>query len=101
MNEKIFTNGMIVKQRENAPDFVIGSLAIKPVEFIQWMRDNIEKGSEWINIDLLIGKSGKPYSCLNTFKPNQGQQSPNNAPQQQQSPSQGNKQDAFQDDIPF
>ena len=32
-NEKIFTEGLIVKRNDNAPDFVIGNLSVKVDEF--------------------------------------------------------------------
>ena len=101
-DEIIFTEGMYFNEpSEKAPDFIKGSLSIEPKQFTDWLRKNYNKDEKYIRIDLKISKAGKAYSCLSTFKPNQGGQSPNNAPQGQQSPSQGNKQDTFQDDILF
>jgi hypothetical protein len=67
MQEKKFTDGLIVKRAENAPEFVIANLSIKVDEFTKWLTDNQSNG--WVNISLMMGKSGKPYGCLDTWKP--------------------------------
>jgi hypothetical protein len=68
MAEKIFADGLIVKfPREGAPEFVLGSLSIKVAEFVKFLQAN-EKVSGWVNLDMLVGKSGKPYAALNTFE---------------------------------
>jgi hypothetical protein len=68
MAEKAFADGMIFKlPREGAPDYVKGSVSIKVAEFVAFLQDN-EKNSGWVNIDLLVGKSGKPYAALNTYQ---------------------------------
>jgi hypothetical protein len=69
MAEKIFADGLIVKQpRENAPEFVMGSLSVKVEEFKHFLDAHVTNAG-WVNIDLLVGKSGKPYAALNTYKP--------------------------------
>lgn len=119
MADKVFVNGMVFKEpHQNAPDFVKGTLSIKAAEFVQWMRENIEKGEEWLNIDLKVSKNGKAYAELSTWKPNQTQPK---YPQGRQEPprqsggrntgygqeindqqwEQSNKQKSFEDDIPF
>lgn len=66
--EKVFTDGLIYKlPRDGAPDFVKGSLSVKVDEFKAFLDQHVSNG--WVNIDLLIGKSGKPYGALNTWKP--------------------------------
>jgi hypothetical protein len=68
MGESIFASGIMFKlPRDNAPDFVKGSLSIKMDDFNAWAKDHEEKG--WINLDLKVGKSGKPYVELNLWKP--------------------------------
>ena len=65
--EKVFTQGMIFKQRQDVPDFVLGQLSFKVEEFIQFAKENQKNG--WLNVDLLKSKAGKPYSCLNKWEP--------------------------------
>lgn len=69
MNEVIFAEGLIVKKNENAPDFVLCNLSIKREEFEKFMKANDKNG--WINLSVLMGKSGKPYAKLDTFEPKQ------------------------------
>ena len=67
MEEKTFTDGLIVKRAENAPDFVLCNISIKVEDFTKWMKDHQDKG--WVNISLLMSKGGKPYGVKDTFKP--------------------------------
>jgi len=107
--EKKFAEGLYFNEpREGSPEWILGSISVEPKRFTDWMRANYDKNEKYLKIDIKMGKSGKPYTELNTWKPNQGGQSPNNAPQGQQSPSQGNngsaasfKSDTFDEQIPF
>ena len=66
-NNVEFVNGMIFKlPRQGAPDFVKGSISVKRAELIEWLNS---KSDEWINIDLKVGKSGKAFAAVNTWKP--------------------------------
>jgi len=66
--DNVFIDGMIFKRpRENAPDFVKGSISIKCAEFYDYMKANIKDG--WLNIDLLESKGGKYYAKLNDYNP--------------------------------
>ena len=63
-----FASGIMFKlPRDNAPDFVKGSLSVKLDDFVAWAKNNAENG--WVNLDLKVGKSGKPYVELNLWKP--------------------------------
>ena len=93
MNEKVFTEGIIFKlPSDRAPEFVRGSISFKTEEAINWITQHTE--NEWCNIDLLVGRNGKPYSALNTYKPNQdtAEYSPKTDPKHNGS---------LEDDIPF
>ena len=69
MAEKIFADGLIVKgAREGAPEFVMGSLSFKVEEFKAFLDKHVSNNG-WVNVDMLVGKSGKPYAALNTYKP--------------------------------
>lgn len=90
MTDKQFVNGLIVKPpHENAPDFVKCKLSIKRAELAQWLTTMPD---EWINLQVKVGKSGKWYAEVDTWKP-QGQDSPQT--------TQPQTTDAFDDDIPF
>ena len=67
MEEKTFTDGLIVKRAENAPDWVLCNISIKVEDFTKWMQDHQDKG--WVNIGLFMSKGGKPYGVKDTFKP--------------------------------
>jgi hypothetical protein len=66
---KDFIDGLFVKQpRENAPEFVKGSLSIAVEKFIPYLQSKANaKG--YVNIDLLESKEGMLYAKLNDWKP--------------------------------
>ena len=67
MSEPNFAQGIMFKlPRENAPDFVKGSLSINLKDFIAWAEQHQENG--WVNIDLKVSKNKKPYAELNVWK---------------------------------
>ena len=81
--EKIFINGMRFDlPAENAPDFVKGKISINVAEFTEFAEKN-KTQTGWLNIDLKVSKSGKAYAELNTWKPEQSQNSPKTAPNSQ------------------
>ena len=65
--EKVFAKGFVFKKRENAPDFVVGSVSIKADEAIQFIADNQKNG--WVNLNIAMGQSGKYYIELDTWQP--------------------------------
>ena len=66
---KDFIDGLFVNNpRENAPDFVKGSLSIQVDKFIPYLKSKANaKG--YVNIDLLESKDGNLYPKLNEWKP--------------------------------
>jgi hypothetical protein len=75
-DEKIFVDGMMVKLPDaNAPDFVKLKLSIKLDDFGAWVasRKKADPDSEWMNIEIKEGRSGKWYAELNTWKPSADQ----------------------------
>lgn len=101
-NETIFVDGMIFKSKhENAPDFVLGSIAIKVDDLTAFLAKH-RKEDGWVNIDFLRGKpknegeKGKPYFKLNTWKPSTDTSTPTNAGEDnRQAP------DVTEEDLPF
>ncbi|MEE8207860.1 MAG: hypothetical protein V3T88_02750 [Nitrosomonadaceae bacterium] len=96
MNDPKFMNGLIFKlPRDNAPDFVKGSLSIRREELITVLADMTD---EWINLDLKVSKAGKAYAQINEFKPQSRQ---DEAIAKSQPPQQTPVDNDFDDDIPF
>ena len=65
--EVIFADGFIVKKKDNAPEWVIGSLSIKVDEAIAFIKEHNKKG--WVNIEMKTSRDGKPYCQLDTWQP--------------------------------
>lgn len=98
MNDIVFVDGMIAKPpRDNAPDFVIGSLSIKREQLIAWLQ---AQDGEWINADIKEAKSGKWYVSVNDWKPENRREAPPRRDPTPPPPSRND--DPFPDeDIPF
>lgn len=66
--------------RPNAPEYIIGSVAIEPKRFLEWVKAKAEYMSNGrnrdgqtvkvIRIDLKRSQSGRAYAALDTWKPN-------------------------------
>ena len=65
-NEKEFLNGMVVKIRENQPEFVLCNLSVRVEDLIATLQR--EKG-EWVNAVIKRGRSGKYYVEIDRWKP--------------------------------
>lgn len=65
--EKTFADGFMFKMNPNSPEWVVGSLSLKADEAINFIKNNTDKG--WVNLNINISKSGKPYVELDTWKP--------------------------------
>ena len=65
--EKVFADGFVFKRREDAPDFVVGEMAVKVDEAIAFLKTNQKNG--WVNLNVLNSKGGKPYIELDQFVP--------------------------------
>ncbi len=66
-DDKKFVDGMIVKRKPKAPDFVKCSLSFKCADFVTFMKANHKKG--WLNVDLKMSKGGKLYAEVDTWEP--------------------------------
>jgi len=74
MSDAIFPKGMNITRNPKSPDFVIGKIGIKVDEFIEFMKQHEDRG--WINLEFKKKKSdGSPYVQLDTWKPDNQQQS--------------------------
>ena len=65
--EKTFADGFMFKMNPNSPEWVIGGLSLKADDAIAFIQKHQDKG--WVNLKINIGKSGKPYVELDTWKP--------------------------------
>ena len=65
--EKVFADGFMFKMNPNSPEWVVGGLSLKAEEAIQFIQKHTDNG--WVNLKINIGKSGKPYVELDTWKP--------------------------------
>ena len=97
MADKIFTNGLIFKApRENAPDFVKGSLSVKVDDFIAFLHEH-NTNAGWINIDIKESKGGKLYCELNQYKP----EKPNLEPKENAAVIEYHEDEIDESSIPF
>lgn len=71
MSEIIFAEGIYFgEKRENAPEFVLGSISIKPEQLTTWLKSQKANESGYVKLDILRSKkTGKPYISVNTFVP--------------------------------
>ena len=67
MNQnKTFAKGINFKRNDNAPEFVVGKLAIKTDEAIAFLTETSKNG--WVNLDIKKAKSGKYYIELDNYE---------------------------------
>ena len=65
--DKVFAEGFMFKMKPNSPEWVVGNLSLKADEAIAFITKHSQNG--WVNLDLNIGQSGKPYVELDTWEP--------------------------------
>ncbi len=102
MSDMIFIDGMIVKRRDNAPDYVLCSLSCKVAELTKTLEKLQSDG--WVNIDCMRSKGGKLYASLDQWRPTQGQSAKTGMKQAKAaipSADEPKAEDDFEDDIPF
>ena len=79
MSDNELVNGLYPKQKpDNAPDFVLGKVSINLEQFMPWIRQWCKEnpGEQWVNIDMLVSRNGKPYAKLDTWKPQRKEEAP-------------------------
>ena len=76
MSEKIYPKGVrLFGPRDNAPDFVLGSLIITPNELVAWLKENSGllteyNGDKQLRLSLTRSKDGKGISAsVDSYKP--------------------------------
>ena len=92
MADKEFAEGIYARTPKQ--DFILADFGFKISEFGPWFMQKAKAakadGDEYINIQILESRGGKPYAEVNNWKPS-GQ------PKQQAAPAT----DEFEDDLPF
>lgn len=73
-NEKVFAQGFSFKRNDNAPDFVIGQIALKVADAIAFIKQHDKNG--WVNLSVKQARSGNYYIELDTFEPKKKQGAP-------------------------
>lgn len=66
---KRFAEGLyFALPRQNAPEFVLGSISIKADPFIDWLNGEERNDRGYVNFDVLMSKEGKPYIVVNNYQ---------------------------------
>ena len=99
-----FAEGLYYKEpNTNAPDFVKGGLSIQKEKLMAWleMTDANEKG--YINLDIKVSQSGKPYISINEWVPKNTEKKEPNSDyvQKAQEPSDSQARYDADDSVPF
>lgn len=85
MSDKEFPKGMFFKlPTDLAPDYIKGKFLIHVQDAIEYLK-TIEK--EWLSLDAMVSKNGKPYLAVDTWEPNnQRQPEPQKEPEREEEP---------------
>ena len=99
-NDSMLVGGFYPKARnENAPDWVLGKASFNLKQFSEFVREfkAANPSEDWLNIDMKIGKSGKPYASVDTWKPDPSKVGQSSAPAPAPAPVMA----PVDDDLPF
>ena len=99
-----FADGIYFNEpHERAPDFVLGSLSIKPEEFLIWLSQQAVNEKGYVRLKVNRSKNGKVYVALDDWKPENKPAPPPGVPSGYEgvSPGAPNVPDEFDSDIPF
>lgn len=71
-----FARGIYFERNPKSPDFVIGKLSVKVPEAIAFLQAEANAAG-YVNMDIKIAKSGKPYIAVSEWVPTQKKESAN------------------------
>ena len=99
MSDKTFAEGIYFNPpHEKAPEYVLGSISIRPAAFMTWLNAQPENAKGYVRLSIKRSAKGKEYMELDTWDPasrgegrRQESQGGPNLPQDTD----------FSDDIPF
>jgi len=67
--ERVFADGFSFrKPTGDAPEYVVGRLSLKVEDAITFVNKH-KNANGWINLSIMIGRSGNPYVELDTYEP--------------------------------
>ena len=70
MSDVIFADGIFFyARRDNAPDYVLGSISVKPEAFSNWVLAQKPDAKGYVRLAVKMSKAGKPYVSLDTWEP--------------------------------
>ena len=61
---------------ENAPDFVLGSISMRPEQFTDWLSRQQPNEKGYVRLSVKRSKAGKIYVALDDYKPKETPQRP-------------------------
>lgn len=98
MSDKTFAEGIYFNPpHEKAPEYVLGSISIRPNAFISWLEKQPENAKGYVKLSIKrSAKTGKEYMELDTWEP----ASRGEGPRQETRGGPSLPQD-FDDNIPF
>ena len=68
--QKVWAEGLYVRRRDNAPDWVTVDLGIDVKRFVAWLEKQPVSDRGYLNINVTRSKDGTKYSAsLDTWKP--------------------------------
>ena len=73
-DDKVFVSGVYPRKRsENAPEWLIGGFGVNVEQLGAWLVEHADKADArgFLNIAMKVGKSGKAYAEIDTWKPEQ------------------------------
>ena len=74
--ERVFAEGFSFrKPTGDAPEYVVGRLSLKVDDAINFINAN-KNANGWINLSIMIGRSGNPYVELDTYEPKKDEGQP-------------------------
>lgn len=98
-NDTNFIPGLFFKDKhENAPDFVICKGSIKVADMAAWLAT---QDGEWVSFDLKRSREGKPYSQIDTWKPDSQKGGTSSARQAPSNPRRDAEPEFDDSSIPF
>ena len=96
--ERVFADGFSFrKPTGDAPEYVVGRLSLKVEEAIAFINKH-KNANGWINLSILIGRSGNPYVELDTYEPKKEEEPTEVKPKAKPKAKLGNIEQNFQED---
>lgn len=97
--ERVFADGFSFrKPTGDAPEYVVGRLSLKVDEAIDFINKH-KNANGWVNLSIMVGRSGNPYVELDTYEPKKQEGEPTEAkPKAKPKAKLGNIEQNFQED---